>query len=258
MFKIMGKSAKKQPNLTSQYVRDYYDKFLGRIKGDYSDFRWFDSEFSHFQYLQNKRAISGVLGDKKFEKVLEIGPGDGIWTEILIKKSQNLTALDISEKMIGQIKKRLGHFPNLKFICADFLNNDLPSDQYDLKAAIRSFEYLPDKKRAIEEIHRLLKEGGFILIVTKNPYLLYFRKKKKKILHSGQIDINLLKKELEGQGFKIEKVFPAIFGRKLSLKLSRIIFDFLHKISLSNSSWLIPSIFKKYFSESFLILAQKL
>lgn len=254
----MNQKSKEKEELTSRYVKDYYNKAIGNLKEDYSYFRWFDSEYSKFEFSQTKRTILKTLDDKKFERVLEIGPGDGIWTKILIGKSRHLTALDISEEMIKRIKQKLASIPNLDFVCVDFLENKLDSEQYDLIALIRSFEYFPDKEKAIEQMHRLLKRGGFVLIVTKNPYVLVFPKRKKKLLHSDQIDINLLKEKLEEKGFIVEKVFPAIFGRKLSWKLSRMISGFLHQILLSDFGFLIPPTFKKYFSESFLIFAKKI
>lgn len=240
-----------QPILTSQYVKDYYNKMVRKLEKDYSYFRWFDSDYSRFEFSQIKRTILKVFKDKEFGKVLEIGAGDGAWTKILLQKSQQLTALDISEEMIKKIKIKLPDISNLDFVCKDFLENNLESEQYDLIVLVHCFEYLPDKNKAIEQIHRLLKKGGYVLIVTKNPCALIFPKRKKKLLHSEQIDINLLKEKLEKQGFIVKKIFPAIFGRKLSWKLSRIVFDFLHRVCLSNFSWLIP--FKKYLSESFLI-----
>ena len=124
----MKEKIKSPTDLTSQYVKDYYDKFLKKYEEDYAHFRWFDSEYSRFEYSQTKRAILKVLGDKRFTRVLEIGSGDGVWTEVLIKKSQRVTALDISVEMTERIKKRLGHLPNLEFIRADFLKNSLLSN----------------------------------------------------------------------------------------------------------------------------------
>lgn len=253
----MEKEPKNLSNLTPKYVKDYYDKFLGKLKGDYSNFRWFSSEFTRFGYRQTKRAISQTLGKKEFNNILEVGCGDGVWTELLVKKCQYLTALDVSGQMIERIKKRLRSFSNIEFICADFLKNNLPPDKYDLILAIRSFEYFPNKQKAIEEIYRLLKRGGYALIITKNPHVLTFQKKKIKILHSDQIDIKLLKEMLLGKGFEIKKVYPAILGRKLSSSFSRVLFNIIHRISLSNLGWLIPSFFQKYFTESFLIFVKK-
>lgn len=107
-------------------------------------------------------------------------------------------------------------------------------------------------------MRRILRKDGHALIITKNPNVLVFPNRKKKLLHSGQININLLEKKLKERGFLIEKIFPAILGKKLSWRLSRIIFDFLHRICLSDFGFLIPFAFKKYFSESFLIFARKL
>ena len=112
----MNQKKEEKSKLTSEYVRDYYDKAIGALEKDYSYFRWFDSDYSRFEFLQTERAILKVLGNRNFGRILEIGPGDGVWTKIFIGSCQRITALDISEEMIKRIKSKLGNRPNIDFI----------------------------------------------------------------------------------------------------------------------------------------------
>lgn len=246
--------------LSAEYVKKYYKNALGKLDRPYADFRWFRSDipsYSLAEYRQTKRAIEKALGAKKYESVLEVGGGDGVWTELLLGRSKFITELDISGKMLASAKKRLAAHKNIKFLCGDFLKNDLMSDRYDLVYAIRCFEYFSNKQLAVKEIRRLLRKSGEVLIITKNPSYISFRRKKSRVLHSGQIAVCDLKNLLAAEGFDVLLIRPAIFGKKFDWFVARVIFGALHRLILSPVSWFVPAIVKKHLSESFLILATK-
>ncbi|MFY9457885.1 MAG: class I SAM-dependent methyltransferase [Candidatus Spechtbacterales bacterium] len=247
--------------LSEEYVKKYYKKVLGKLDISYADFRWFRSDipsYSLAEYGQTKRAIQKALGARKYESVLEIGGGDGVWTELLLDRSGFIMELDISEEMIGALKKSLGSRNNVKFTCGDFLENDLASASYDLIYAIRCFEYFSDKHRAIKEMRRLLRKNGEVLIVTKNPHYVSFRRKKPRALHSGQIAIHDLKNLFLSEGFDVLFMRPAILGKKFDWFLARVVFGVLHGLTLSSLRFVVPSIAQKYFSESFVMYAKKI
>ncbi|MFY9457354.1 MAG: class I SAM-dependent methyltransferase, partial [Candidatus Spechtbacterales bacterium] len=247
--------------LSEEYVKKYYKKVLGKLDISYADFRWFRSDipsYSLAEYGQTKRAIQKALGARKYGSVLEVGGGDGVWTELLLDRSNFITELDISEEMLVGSQKRLGARDNIKFICDDFLENDLVSHSYDLVYAIRCFEYFFDKQRAVREMHRLLRKNGEVLIVTKNPYYVSLRRKKSRVLHSGQIGVDDLKNLLLGEGFDVLFTRPAILGKKFDWFLARVVFGVLHNLTLSPFSWIVPSIAQKYLSESIVLYAKKI
>ena len=146
---------------------------------------------------------------------------------------------------------------NIEFICGDFSENKLSSSSYDLIYAIRCFEYFPDKQRAIHEMHRLLKSGGEVVIITKNPDYITLKRGDKKILHKGQMNPKDFGELLSAVGFIVEDVKPAILGKKFDILPARLVSHGLHALSLSRFGWIIPGFIKKYLSESFLIFARK-
>ena len=56
--------------------------------------------------------------------------------------------------------------PNAEFRVMDALAMDFPDDTFDLVWACESGEHMPDKKRYIEEMTRVLKPGGRIVVAT--------------------------------------------------------------------------------------------
>lgn len=67
--------------------------------------------------------IVDALGDISHKKVLEIGPGKGILTSFLVKKSQEFKAIDIDPDAKEYLSVNL---PKAEVILKDFLKCDLP------------------------------------------------------------------------------------------------------------------------------------
>lgn len=67
------------------------------------------------------RKIVALAGVKKNEPVLEIGPGPGALTELLLESMANVTAVEMDPLFADHLKK-LG---KIEVICADFLQLDL-------------------------------------------------------------------------------------------------------------------------------------
>jgi 16S rRNA (adenine1518-N6/adenine1519-N6)-dimethyltransferase len=65
--------------------------------------------------------IADCLPAEPGERVVEIGPGDGALTEVLIKKYPNFSAIEIDQVMVGHLKESL---PDLHVINQDILQTD--------------------------------------------------------------------------------------------------------------------------------------
>lgn len=249
--KLMGKSV--NSSSFSGYVKSFYNSLDKKNYKTYSEWKWFRSKSSISQYKQTKNAILKNLAGKNFDYALEIGPGDGIWTELFLDYCNEIDAVDISKEMLKMAQERIKN-KKVKFILGDFLHSRLKR-KYSLIYSVRCIEYLPDKSQIIKKLASLAKIKAMLLIVTKNPHFIKIRKKDKK-LHSGQIDIFELKNLIESNGFKVKGIYPAVFGKGFHFPIARELMSKFHSMLLKKS--ISPgSLFTKYFSESFLILAEK-
>ena len=59
----------------------------------------------------------------KNDTVLEIGPGNGILTEIIAEKAKHVIAVEIDKKLVEKLKKNI--LKNVTLITADILDLDL-------------------------------------------------------------------------------------------------------------------------------------
>ncbi len=59
------------------------------------------------------------------DTVLEIGPGRGVLTRILLNTGANIVAVEIDNRLISTLQQEFGSYPNFKLIHQDFLECDL-------------------------------------------------------------------------------------------------------------------------------------
>jgi trans-aconitate methyltransferase len=242
--------------MKNTYAREYYDTFLKELPTDYKSARWFSSPEAKLDYDQTRAVLVKGLGSATFQDVLEIGPGDGVWTDLIIPKAQTLTLLDQSIEMLNRAKDRLKDMPNISFVHSDFLTY-APEQSFDLVFAIRCFEYLEDKDVALKQFSALVKSGGMLVIVTKNPDHATMKHVQQRELHTGQVSQEEMKALLEKAGFSVETVLSATWRFKARYTLMRAVFRVLHNLhTLSNGFFKVPCLTKPL-TESYLYVARK-
>ncbi|MAP59990.1 MAG: hypothetical protein CL978_07155 [Euryarchaeota archaeon] len=101
-------------------------------------------------------------------KILEVGCGPGSFAEDLV--GLDVTCLDPSAEMLRVAKKRVdgarkkrGEKP-AKYVEAIAESIPLPDDTFDRVFCLFSFRDFQDKKKGLEEIFRVLKPGGQLVI----------------------------------------------------------------------------------------------
>jgi SAM-dependent methyltransferase len=95
--------------------------------------------------------------------VLEIGPGAGRWTEILVELARSLTLVDISSRCIEICQTRFGHLDNVSFhITSGFDLSYIDDESIDVVWSFDVFVHLArsDIEGYISEFARVLRPGG--------------------------------------------------------------------------------------------------
>src|SRR5262249_2790061 len=73
------------------------------------------------------RRIVDALGDTSQSTVLEIGPGRGILTSLLAKRTRRLIAVELDRVLAAQLRLKFGMARNVEIIEADILAIDFDS-----------------------------------------------------------------------------------------------------------------------------------
>lgn len=131
----------------AEYVRLKEQALMGWEK-EYRNLKWFGLE-------------DGM-------KVLEAGSGPGFVTEKLLEDfpTSHITGLDIDDGLLERARQRLRHVPasRLSMHQASVYKTGLPDNHFDFVIARLLFLHLHDPWQAVEELRRVLKPGGKLVI----------------------------------------------------------------------------------------------
>ncbi len=112
-----------------------------------------------------KGQLLKMIGNVAGENILEVGAGTGRTTGDLLRLGANVTALDLSDKMLEQLKRK---HPKAEIIVGDAESLSFPENCFDWVIASFLVVHLSDPTRFFDEAYRILKDGGKLLITNIN------------------------------------------------------------------------------------------
>lgn len=96
--------------------------------------------------------------------ILEVGCGTGRISKMLTEHTDHLTVSDISEKLCESVAKKL----NTAFIASDACKLSIEDAQFDNLVSSECIEHTHNPTKALEEMVRVLKPGGKLIITSPN------------------------------------------------------------------------------------------
>lgn len=96
--------------------------------------------------------------------ILEIGCGNGYGTTLIMKSfgPERITAIDLDEKMIARARRR--KLEGVTFKVMDASRLEFPDNEFDAVVDFGIIHHIPNWKECLEEVKRVLRPGGEILI----------------------------------------------------------------------------------------------
>jgi SAM-dependent methyltransferase len=100
-------------------------------------------------------------------RVVEIGPGTGKLTELLLPYDISVTAIEPGRRMATFLARKLGEDPGLEIIRTRFEDAHLPAAAFDAVAAATAFHWI-DPELRFERSSRALRPHGRLVLVTND------------------------------------------------------------------------------------------
>lgn len=110
-----------------------------------------------------RRILLDAIATKPGEKALDIGCGPGFVTEelaLVVGPAGIVEAMDNSESSLAAARQRCARYPNVHFRQADAEKLPYPDSFFDLAISTQVYEFVPDIKKALSELRRVLRPGG--------------------------------------------------------------------------------------------------
>jgi SAM-dependent methyltransferase len=110
--------------------------------------------------------VGHFLRDRQYERILDIGCGDGSISVPLLKPGRRLTLLDMSESMLSLARSRVPAALSaaVDTVNGDFLGARLPARAYDVVICLGVLAYFESPEPLIAKLDAVLKPGGTLIV----------------------------------------------------------------------------------------------
>jgi len=147
------------------------------IGQSFADYKRFFDEYDSFRYSLESH-IPKCLDQVPFagQSVLEIGLGQGADSESIIRKGAHWNGLDLTDESVNRVKLRLGikNLPYGDIKKGSVLEIPWPENTFDIVFSHGVLHHVPDIHRAQQEISRVLKPTGQLVIMLYAKYSLNY------------------------------------------------------------------------------------
>jgi 2-polyprenyl-3-methyl-5-hydroxy-6-metoxy-1,4-benzoquinol methylase len=143
----------------SPEVVEQYDNWHTSLSDERGLGEWHDLAR---QFLDGGTLVNG-------RSVLEIGCGRGGFGEWLASQGARLTAADFSRVAVDTARTRSSE-SSINWCVEDIQNLSFPDAHFDVVVSCETIEHVPDSRRAVGELARVLRPGG-VLVLTCPNYL---------------------------------------------------------------------------------------
>ena len=129
--------------------------------------RWFTTPIGALVREYEKELIISLLQPQRGEKILDAGCGTGVFTADILEQGALVVGIDLSLPMLTRAGEKLEGYPFFKalgtMICLPFAENT-----FDRVISITVLEFIENGRKALQELFRVTKKGGSILVATLN------------------------------------------------------------------------------------------
>lgn len=139
----------------------YKKSFWDRVSGVYD---FFERAYNKKCYDSTGSRVAQEI--EKGDTVLECACGTGSISRPVAKKCRKLIATDMSLKMMDKAKKNCSDCGNIVFRLADIRALNVKSNTFDKVVAGNVIHLLDEPYKAVDELLRVCKKGGKVIIPT--------------------------------------------------------------------------------------------
>lgn len=126
----------------------------------------YDRIFNSGLFLQARKQVFDGMSFKDDQKILFVGVGTGADLELLNLEDNDVTAIDLSTDMLKKASAKSSN-SSIKFIQMDAQNLLFKDESFDTIIASLILSVVPDAEKCLNEIERVLKKRGRIIIFDK-------------------------------------------------------------------------------------------
>ena len=152
--------------------------------------------------------IYGLMEPYLGREILEVGAGNGTFTEILAARPERrVVATDLSQRSVDVLRRRFARAANVEIIRSDVSANARPGT-FDTAVVVNVLEHIEDDNEALRQLSRSLRTGGRLILWVPAFEALY-ADFDRKVGHFRRYQLAGLKAQLSAAGFEVHQVHYA-------------------------------------------------
>lgn len=143
------------------YFNDISTTYLG----------WYRDETPEgYSFRIRREKVLKMLPNGAGKKIIDLASGPGIMIKGLRARGYDVTCVDAAPDMIELAKKEAGTDPLVKCEVGDAYSLRFRDEEFDIMTAMGLIEYLTDEPKYLREAHRIIKNGGKLIITLPNVW----------------------------------------------------------------------------------------
>jgi len=123
-----------------------------------------------------------LLEPNSGEKLLDAGCGTGIFTSEILSRGCHVIGIDISRPMLVRARVKTEGSP-FQTAQADILKLPFKDNLFEKVISVTAIEFIENAKMAIEELFRVTKKGGTVVVASLNSLSPWAERRKPKEDH---------------------------------------------------------------------------
>ena len=188
-----------------------------------------------FMEVLGEYQLNMMLELCKGPRILDIGCGDGVITEELGKRFEEVIGIDEAKAQINHARE---NFKNAKFILSSVEDFDSEGKLFDSVISIEVLEHVDNPVFVLKKMKSFVKEGGYLIVMVPNALALNRRIGESmglvkdirmtphdiEVGHQRMYDMNDLRKDVIEAGLEVKDI-GGFFLKPLSNKQMRWLLD---------------------------------
>jgi ubiquinone/menaquinone biosynthesis C-methylase UbiE len=138
--------------------------------------RWFTTPIGALVRQTEGRLILDMLQPAHGELILDAGCGTGVFTMDYVEAGATVVGLDISVPMLAAAARKAAALETARqaagrgfaAVRGDMLDLPFVDGQFDKSVSVTALEFIADAQRAVDELFRVTRPGGLVVIGTLN------------------------------------------------------------------------------------------
>lgn len=147
---------------------------------------WFATPVGRQVRRYESALLLQLLAPQEDELILDVGCGTGIFTKDVLTLGSKVIGIDLSYPMLHRAMEKTTEQSFLG-LCADMSILPFATDTFDRVYSMTAIEFVADAAPAINELERVTKKGGTIVVTTLNDLSPWAKRRRNKAVEGHSL-----------------------------------------------------------------------